>query len=43
MNTVRIAAVVKDGGILAASILQGVGEDGHRSEVSGVVHLLRES
>src|SRR5205085_1485645 len=39
---VRIAAVVKNGGVFAAGVLQGIGQDWHRGEVARVVNLLRE-
>jgi hypothetical protein len=38
----RPATVVVNGHFLTPGILEGVGEDGHRGEVAGVVHALSE-
>ena len=38
----RPAAVVENGHFLAPGVLEGVGQDGHRGEVAGVVHASSE-
>ena len=42
VNLIRVAAVREDLLVLAAGVLERVGEDGHRAEVPRLVHLTRE-
>ncbi|MBN9121063.1 MAG: hypothetical protein J0I06_18245, partial [Planctomycetes bacterium] len=35
----RLSAVVKDFDVIAPGILKGIGKDGHRRKVAGLVHL----